>query len=823
MLDIEDFNLLTKEERVSYLNEQKRIRGKEDLLYLCHDILGYSEVDKLVHKKLDSVINSKSKRKLILLPRGFFKSTIATIGHTVQLILNNRDIRVLIDSEVLDNAQKFIGQVKKHLRDPKFVELYGDMVSDKHRETAREFTVTGRTVDNLKEGTVSATGVGTVNVGMHYDYIIADDLHSEKNVGTKEQIDKVISHYRLLLSLLEPGGTLIIIGCLVKGTKVLMADGTWKAIEKIRVDEEVKSWDNNGIMVNKRVEAVIPQGKAKVYELRTGNHVIKATGNHPFLTSLKSFKRLDKLKVGDIIIGLDGLVSGESNLTKEEAWALGFMFGDGWITKHPNKKGSMRWATCIAKGVYPELNNKITGFFENKFKTKKLNKQFKFKETKFGYYRTEVAAVGKWLESVGFKGRAKTKRVPDLIYKQNIKTRKAFIDGFVDADGYVDKKGRSNIEICNKLLLEDLKRLLLITGYKSSNIYSRIRENKAPHSKPGQLSESHHISFGKIKRVLPKEFSEYKIESIKELGEEEVWDLTVADTHNFIAEGLVTHNTRWHYYDLYSYILEDEDEKDWETYIEKAIRDDGSLSFPSRLTKTFLQEQRNSQGSYVFSCQYLNSPVSEETQCFKRDYFKYWGGVGDPYPVSDGKRVLLNIYILIDRAFSSKETADYTAVVVVGVSSSNNIYVLDALRKRCGLQELTEIVFRFQTKYGKERVKGIGLETINFEEAFSFFQEQMKKKNRFFILTRLMPGSRQSKNGRIETALASRYANGVIYHRKRMIDFEDELLRFPVGTHDDLIDAFSYITQMMNPPTDPKFELEGIEYQPSGFFGNTGY
>jgi hypothetical protein len=48
--------------------------------------------------------------------------------------------------------------------------------------------------------------------GMHYDYIIGDDLHSEKNVTNAEQIQQVVDHWKLLYSLLDPGKVLIIIG-----------------------------------------------------------------------------------------------------------------------------------------------------------------------------------------------------------------------------------------------------------------------------------------------------------------------------------------------------------------------------------------------------------------------------------------------------------------------------------------------------------------------------------------------------------------------------------------------------------------------------------
>ena len=48
--------------------------------------------------------------------------------------------------------------------------------------------------------------------GQHYSVIIADDLSSLDNSLTKEQREKVINHWRLYISLLDPGGTIVVVG-----------------------------------------------------------------------------------------------------------------------------------------------------------------------------------------------------------------------------------------------------------------------------------------------------------------------------------------------------------------------------------------------------------------------------------------------------------------------------------------------------------------------------------------------------------------------------------------------------------------------------------
>ena len=497
MLTEEELKLLPRDKQMAYLTDLKRAKGRESLMYFVKDILGYAEVDRLVHKRLVDGLEDDKRRKLYLLPRGSFKSTIGTIGYALWRLIINPDLRILMDSEVLDNAEKFLGQIKQHLRSNSFRELYGDLISSKHRETSREFTLSSRKNYRLKEPSIFATGIGTVNVGQHYDEIICDDLHSEKNVSTQDQIEKVIAHYRLLLSLLEPGGRLIIIG------------------------------------------------------------------------------------------------------------------------------------------------------------------------------------------------------------------------------------------------------------------------------------------------------------------------------------------TRWHFSDLYNYLLEEEipeTEGLWEVYHEKATRDDGSLYFPDRLTKEFLKEQRSAMGSYLYSCQYQNDPVDPDTQVFKREFFKYWGGSGEFFPTNDkGKNLLLNVYILIDRAFSTRSSADYTGCIAVGVSSTGALYVLDAERHKFGLNELGALIFRWIRKYGEGRIRYVGIETINWEEIEKHMRDTMKVNKVFFNLVRLKPESKQTKTRRIEAALEPLYSNGMVYHRKRMIELEDELVKFPKTGHDDLVDALAYVKQLMTTPGNDDKELEAMNYEPSGFFGNTGY
>lgn len=216
--------------------QQIALRCKTDLFYLCKEILGYSKMTPNTHQQLcdyassvlvnpeEKVVEDLDPRKnllLLLMPRGTFKSSVVTIGFTLQFLLNEPNGRVLIDSETYSKAKNFLAEIKGHLEDNvEFREVFkaihgvypdGNKKNSSIRWTDAAVDLACRT-RKTKEPSISCSGIDKSINGMHYDLIIADDLHSEKNVTNKDQIDGVIEHYKLTFSLLDPGKPLIVIG-----------------------------------------------------------------------------------------------------------------------------------------------------------------------------------------------------------------------------------------------------------------------------------------------------------------------------------------------------------------------------------------------------------------------------------------------------------------------------------------------------------------------------------------------------------------------------------------------------------------------------------
>jgi predicted phage terminase large subunit-like protein len=167
------------------------------------------------HRELCEFIESNTQRKkLALMPRGHLKTTIITVGYSLQRIAKDPKVRILIANATGTMAEAMLSQIKKHLEfNETFRQYFGDLTSGASTWRDNMITLpTGEGSYQSKEATVTAYGLGGSLVSQHYDMIIIDDAHNRENINTKDQIEKVKQSYRDLLDLLEPGGQLIIIG-----------------------------------------------------------------------------------------------------------------------------------------------------------------------------------------------------------------------------------------------------------------------------------------------------------------------------------------------------------------------------------------------------------------------------------------------------------------------------------------------------------------------------------------------------------------------------------------------------------------------------------
>ena len=751
--------------------------------------------------------------------------TSAVLTYALKRLCENPHVRIGIISGSDPLAMAFLREIKYELEsNQELIHLYNHdkpFVGDKWTEhelvlsTARD----GPEGISGKDVSVFSVGRGSQISSRHCDILIADDVESADSVKS-ETVRKNTREWwaREVGPVLSPGGMFCVAGCLVTGTPVLMADGTWRAIEQVRVGESVWSVDEKGQSGSRTVEAVIDQGLADTFKVSFGTDhkgakgAVVATANHPFLTAREGrleWVRADELRKGDLVAEVKE-IPGASQfdwVTDDFCWLLGYLFGDGWVTQD-------RSFIACALGTNEKTNERVMDALKDWFPT------INFFRTPFGYIRAGVPRgssyigasklIARALAEYGLGNKARGKRVPEWIFKSTPSQRRAFLKGFCEADGHnYNASGMKDgyaVEIANELLVRDLRRLALTCGVRTGVVSGRERINKAPHSREKTRVWSWRVSlnFGWADRmergpkktntgtiayqkevraaaILGPGFRLSSVLSVEPAAHEQVWDLTVCGTHAFVADGFVVHNTRKSYDDLYAHLIAD---PTWTVLDQaKSVFDaDGNPIWPEMWDKAALlkrKAQLDAQDVLAWPQEYLNEPLPSETQMFHPELWPQYEA--EPWIRARGMTVLQ----YWDLAISEKTTADFTVGVCVGVDDENNINLLEVRRGHWAFNRTLDEIGAMGHAW--PTISRIGIEQVAYQAAA--VQEALRRT--MLPIVPMEPDRDKVTRARL---LEARANAGKVYRPAKSAwwaDAAQELLYFPAGAHDDVVDAMS--------------------------------
>jgi predicted phage terminase large subunit-like protein len=204
-------------------------RGKRDLWFLAQTVFSrvYPDLVERLHKPMcdffvekdptkDWLVQDYDKNRLLLLPRGHFKTTINLID-TIQWMLAIPNITIALFSGTEELTERMVDEVKQHfLMNGDFREMYPQWCPMK--EIARfgekgHFTVPCR-AQIRREPTLSITTLKKTRAGSHYDLMKFDDVITEQNSKTAILNAETKRQWSTTLPLLNPGGYRDVIGTL---------------------------------------------------------------------------------------------------------------------------------------------------------------------------------------------------------------------------------------------------------------------------------------------------------------------------------------------------------------------------------------------------------------------------------------------------------------------------------------------------------------------------------------------------------------------------------------------------------------------------------
>lgn len=227
----------------------------------------------------------------------------------------------------------------------------------------------------------------------------------------------------------------------------------------------------------------------------------------------------------------------------------------------------------------------------------------------------------------------------------------------------------------------------------------------------------------------------------------------------------------------------------WSVVYEQAIRPDGSLFFPKRLDRAFLDSAQRTMGAYIFANQYLNIVIPDDKKVFRKEWIQYY--VKPP--------AIIYRFIAIDPAISTSDTADYTGIIVLDVDTEGTRYVRHIEKVRATATELIQKIFDLNAIWAP---MAIGIETVAYQKAIIHFLDlEMRRRNKVVPICEIKPPTDKTKEMRI-LGLVPFFQFGRILLGAGQQELELELASFPRGAHDDLLDALCYANEIATIPTE---------------------
>lgn len=412
-------------------------------------------------------------------------------------------------------------------------------------------------------------------------------IYNSSNPKTDYYENYEIAHFRLLgdANFLPYGK------CLSQTTHIDTEFGS-KFIRDIKKGDKVWTFNYN----LKKFELtdvlnVINSGTKKLLRISTPHNFIESSIEHPVLVYDVSnsdfiYKQANDIKIGDLLVVSTNkmkMFSGDIKIDKslpvqnldgpkldlypydilpeyvdnEFAEFIGFMLGDGWISKN-DLSDSRSYSVKFSLGTDDFLNKRYIDMLE-KYSNKKCDIQkFKGKSKTAVIYSKSLHTI---LKNMGLYGDAHTKRIPSWVHELSDDKKLSFITGLTNADGSISVDewcNRYGIWLCNKELILDFKKLIQSLNIKTSipldKYYDDLIEicgnecnRTETHSFYYYMDADEKTQMMKYNFLNLEKDSHFLLEPVRrisDVGEDITWDIQVnSENSNFVANGIVVHNS----------------------------------------------------------------------------------------------------------------------------------------------------------------------------------------------------------------------------------------------------------------------------------------
>jgi len=721
---------------------------------------------KIISELFDDVISGRKKRIIINMPPRHTKSEFASVFLPAYFLGRYPEKKIIQTSHTAELAVNFGRRVRNIINGGIFQDVFPNVSLSSDSKAA------GRWATN-KGGEYYAIGVGGTVTGKGADLFVIDDPHSEQEAiiaeSNPEIYNGVMEWYESgPRQRLQPGGSIILVMCMTGDTDVLMGDGSHRELRDIRPGDIVATYDDGNI-TTACVNNWKSSGVDSVFTITTrSGRTIRANERHPFL--VEKYGKREWLRLRELHPGMSLVAVTDAPDRQDRNNVPDFAI---------HAKPRLRIIARTLMRHISRLAIMVTG-------------------------KANPAIVGSQFTAKGFASPVTTGSTKDRKKHRN--------------RDVIDVSKADTASPLNNTI-QWLKNATIVAMSAASDrpqpIHAPIGMGSCastiatiPELFGGFSATTATLLLGmeRQQRFLKGRLNTFgvtldEIVSITYSGEEEVFDVEIDRTENFIANGVVSHNTRWSQRDLTARLLKKQDEEPgtdkWEVVTLPAILPaDPEKNKPDRpIWPEFwsLDELLTTKASIPVSkwnAQYQQEPTSEEGALIKREYWQDWDKAKPPECES--------IIQSWDTAMSKDTRANYSAVTTWGVfkddEGKNNIILLDAVRGKWEFPILKKKAKEFYDLHKPD---------ICLIEARAAGQPLIYEMRRMGLPVQDVKAGRgtgEMRNDKISrvNSITDIFHSGFVWAQKERLwaqEVIEECAAFPAGEYDDYVDTVTMALQ----------------------------
>lgn len=750
---------------INELERRKRTKDlQDDLIKFCQHMMPDYLVGKhhrILARMLMGIESGDKDRICVNIPPRHGKSQLVSIMFPAWFLGRNPGKKVMMVSHTTDLAVDFGRKVRNLIATDAYKEVFPSVNLASDSKSAGRWNTNGG-------GEYYACGIGSALAGRGADLLLIDDPHSEQDVinGNFDVFDKAYEWFTYgARTRLMPGGRVAIIQCMTGDTPVLRPDGVETALIDLKIGDRVASYEA-GRLTSRKIINKQSNGLDDVFTIKTTSHsMVKANRRHPFLVQTSEgleWRRVQNLRVGDTLVQLKG-VHVPDVLKQNQVNAKPASQKPTTTAKTQTLRTCLSGITVSIKAYSAKLLgvlNPLTALTNVSLAT--------------------VNNVGPMDTTAAAQSEIGTRTYGTGTESALMSTILCWLNKTADAQ-FVDNLQQ--------------KRTLEHTGTVSYVSITATTQGESEHFSATTATLPLDIP-NPEKQLSPlpsiSDFTLTTITSIEHTGREEVFDIQVEGTENFIANGIVSSNTRWHLDDLTGRVVGDMTKNERADQYEVVefpaileLEDKNKKVTEKPLWPEFfdieaLLRTKASMPVFQWNAQYQQQPTAEEAALIKREWWQEWS--------SDTPPKCEYIIMSLDAAAETHNRADYTALTTWGVFYNEevneyHIILLNSIKDRYEFPELKKLAMEQYNEWDPDSF------IVEKKSAGTALYQEMR---RMGIPVQEFTPHRGSgdKTARLNS-VSDIVASGMCWvPRSRWAEeLVEEVAAFPFASHDDLVDS----------------------------------